>query len=61
MVKRVQRVSLGREEDEDSRVSQETVNLARIVENETGEVADTEDGDSGYWRREKDLRSRTRD
>ncbi len=41
--KMVKRVRLTRQEDEDGRVRQETVNLTRIGENETGEGEDTED------------------
>jgi hypothetical protein len=55
------RVRLTRQEDEDRRVRQETVNLPRIGENETEEEEDTEDDDSGCWRRERDLGSLTRD
>ena len=40
---------------------QESVNLPRTGENETEEEEDTEDDDSGCWRRERDLGSLTRD
>ena len=50
--KMTKRVSLSHQEDEDSRTSQEASNVARIVENETGEEEDTEDGEGAGDERE---------
>ncbi len=42
-------------------MSQETVTVTSLLDQETGEGEDTEDDEGGYYRRERDLSGDTRD